>query len=637
MAAKTGALTAQDLLQVWRGAMDASYTAPFEKAGDGGGMEAWGQAFEQLARVSEAINATTQAMYIFPHSSQTGEPAAGERKATVTLTFRRSKLLERPMVLRAGDIFCEEVAFDWGDPEGVLVLTGRRYTLLEDLVFHPGEAGPFDAPCEAENAGYGYNNPLPGAIAAVSQAADDFNNDLATVAVEDPTLVPVGSNATAIVTAATDPDMFVPEHVGQYIYFTDGLNLGLSGRVEAFYPPVPGVSGSAVEIALEQAIQATTYAGDFEAGEEATFSVSGAVVKILGQRETSGVKRVAYLVIRGDIGLLAAGQVLTGATSGATATAAALSYPAFPVDEAPLAGTGGASWRVLSWAGDWGLEVANAEQPAGGRHGWLDALGEERAIYRAGGEDDETYRPRVGVIADVVTPNAIRRTLSRVMGSYPWCFREVGAEELRGFFYDGDGAGPGLDNNASTTAAALYDAYDTDVYIFHGSKVVDFNSTPGDTEPVVLETATNDVAMEGYFGKFEIGFVDHLFYLIRTNGRLPPDLTGYQIRGTDSGGLFTVTSGAKSATNDERRNRVLINFRDFRAYFRVGVPRLGTGEFGFAYDEATSGSENAWDWGFFDGYAVGAATFYRAIYQAIDPIRAGGVGWDLYIEDVGCP
>jgi hypothetical protein len=135
------------------------------------------------------------------------------------------------------------------------------------------------------------------------------------------------------------------------------------------------------------------------------------------------------------------------------------------VSEAPVGIVGGASWRILAWSA-WGLTVTNVLAPSGGRIGWLDELGSERALSRAPGEDDATYRQRIKSIADVVTPNAIRRTLSRTLGTFPWCFREVGTEYLPGFFYDGDLSIPGF-----VAHGPLNDAYDVDAMLLAGGSL----------------------------------------------------------------------------------------------------------------------------------------------------------------------
>ena len=108
MTLKSGALSEAELLEIWKGALDKSYRDPLLHAGEGNGLEAHTQGLAQLARVSKAIDKTTQAMFICPWSGQSDVPAEGARKAQVVLTFQRTKLLDRPIVLGKGLIVVGE-------------------------------------------------------------------------------------------------------------------------------------------------------------------------------------------------------------------------------------------------------------------------------------------------------------------------------------------------------------------------------------------------------------------------------------------------------------------------------------------------------------------------------------------------
>lgn len=89
--------------------------------------------------------------------------------------------------------------------------------------------------------------------------------------------------------------------------------------------------------------------------------------------------------------------------------------------------------------------------------------------------------------------------------------------------------------------------------------------------------------------------------------------------------------------------KCLLSPSEFRGFFLVDVPRLGLGEFGFAFDGSSSDGfplRNAFDCASsdaiagrnaFDGYPVGEASYYQSIYDIIDAKRAGGVGFDLIL------
>lgn len=84
------------------------------------------------------------------------------------------------------------------------------------------------------------------------------------------------------------------------------------------------------------------------------------------------------------------------------------------VDGAALTGETGASVSVLSWA-DLGLSISQTAAATGGRHAFLDAIGEERRQGRRNGETDAAYRARVCQLADTICPAAIERIASLIL------------------------------------------------------------------------------------------------------------------------------------------------------------------------------------------------------------------------------
>jgi len=619
---KVGPLSVQDLMEIWSGAVDAGYRDPIVAAGEGHGLEVHTQAHAQYARVSEAIDRTTQAMFILPYSGQTHPPASGGRKAQVVLTFERDKrYVHWPLVLGAGLIQVEEETNDWSENGFEPVLTERRYVLKNDLVFQPGDTGPFDVDAEAEAIGDGYNNPAPGSIKSIVQAGASFENTRASVTVQLAPIVNVDSTNTVMVTTPNHPDTFVPEHVGQYMLFTAGSNVGKLARIIQFIGPdlsvFPAI-GSRVILEWAQSVEGVVV-GTFVDGETITrtgLTLYGTVQGVRGARMT-------YVLRSTDGTPITVGDVLTGATSGATMTVASVLSGQDFVNETDTAG-----WRIMDWSVSWQLTATNALQPAGGVHSWLDELGFERNFQRAPNEDDETYRQRISTIADVVTPNAIRRNLARTMWNIPWCFREVGTEEMPGWFYDGNRAPVG---SLTTLAAAdLNDAYDTDVIIF---TVIFGSGTFEQDEKCVVESPSGDVYVSGYFGSYTGG----PFILNRTNGHMRPSLLplGLNIRGVHSGAIVAVTAYNVPTSVARRRFRYALDYAQFRGFFLIGVPRLGLGEFGFPYDEAPA---NAFDYiEAYDGFPRLNPDVYLRVYQAINQVKAGGVGFELYLEEIGCP
>ncbi len=453
----SGPLTREELTTLWTSAVDDLYAQPLIEQGEGSGLEIHTQAHEQFARVSRAIDLTTQAMYINAWSGQTNDAAQGENKAIVLLTFERDlTLLNSELRLSAG-FTVEEQVNDAGENGAEAVLTGRRYILLTDIGWSADYAVPKTGYAIAENVGYGYNNPSPGSINTPYQLGKNFFNDRASVTV-------VGTVEKLIV--ENEPDVVIPEHVNQYVQFVGGANAGAIRRIIGFLPAEPtAIAPNGGTLILEQSAPLT-----------------------------------------------------------------------------PEAFT--AKWRILDWVANWGLTVTNAASPTGGRLAMLDALGEERNIRRSVGESDGAYATRVSTIADVVTPNAIRRAANRVLAPYglKCTLREVGSVDLPGLYYDVELLSP-----QDPTYAFAYD----------------------------------------------------LDYTIRP----------------------------------EDRFKYYLDELEMRAFFLIEVPKNSIGEFGMAYDEGIGyyDSTDPFDV-FLDGYAPGTAILLKQVWDAVYKVKAGGVGFDVFME-----
>ena len=87
---------------------------------------------------------------------------------------------------------------------------------------------------------------------------------------------------------------------------------------------------------------------------------------------------------------------------------------------------------------DLGLSVAQNASTTGGRHGWLDAIGQDRGILRQQNEPDNVYRARLVDLPDVVSPAAILRIAARVFTPLGLSYRllETRGPGLLGFIWD---------------------------------------------------------------------------------------------------------------------------------------------------------------------------------------------------------
>lgn len=514
---KSGPVTTAELRTLWESSTDSGYNQTLIRYGDGSGLEAWGQLFEQLRRFSETIDISTQAMYITPWSGQSNPPAGGGRKARVTLTFSRTRRLQHSLIFDSSTLVEEETE-DSSQFGAITVHTGRRYRLLNRLVFAPGETGPFEVEAEAVGEGYGYNAPEPGSLRFIVQVGKAYYNDLASVRT---------SGVVGTIIAANKPDSFVPEQIGQYVELIGGLNSDKWFRIVSYQQPNPAAvppHGGIVSLESTYVFQGANV-GSFLVGENVEQASTGAIGLLVADTTLASYASIVVIALSGSFN---ATDVLTGASSAAVHTPAMIIESPVLVDE-----TQASTWRMLDFVDDLGVTVTNAESPHDGRLAVLDALGDERDIKRGANEDDDSYRERVATPADTVSPNAIIRGINQVLSRYSLdgCFREVGTVMFPGFYYD-------------------VDAYDYD---------------------------------------FELNPFD--------------------------------------------RFKLLVDYVEMRAFFLIGVPLLNWGEFGFSFDV---GIANAWDFGFFDGHPSQLSAIYTSLWNVAEERHAGGVGFDLYQEKLGC-
>jgi hypothetical protein len=592
--------TRAELLALWVDATDSTYNQPFLEKGDGGGLEVFNQAFQQFERISEAIDNTFQSMFILPWSGQSKAPASGDRYATVELTARRDAMAPSLFLILAPGLIIEEVAVDHSEQGSLSVLTGRAYATQESIVFLPGEGEQRAVQAVSLVPGWGGNNPMPDSLTRFRQSGQNLNGTRANVE----SLVP-----RCAVEAINGGDGFIPDHVGQYLRFNSGHNAGAIRRVVAHEEATVGHAGRVtLESPVLMALVGT--AGVFQV-DEPVF-----VDAITRGRVIHFDAAIELLVIERTSGAFMLGATVTGETTGATGIITAIdaqgmltvipcTIPTVPFEhfepvlqaitgatgdfityannalylrahdgagfDVVNAITGGitgavatpigllgydpllipepfntAGWEFLAWDTALGLSVTNVLSPTGGRAAMLDALGMERNLPRAMGEDDEAYRQRISTPSDVVTPNAILRTIIRHLDpiGVDGCFREVGQRRLRGFFYD---VSPSLSANSGF-------AWD-----------LDFTTRPQDAWKVWLDYAS------------------------------------------------------------------------FRAFFLVGIPPTGLGEFGFAYDDHPLGAYDSSPLlTFYDGFPVTTSNILWSLWNDINKRKAAGVGFEFYQEKDGC-
>jgi hypothetical protein len=643
---KTGPLTAQEFALLWRSVTDRSYWEPFVEQGEGQGYEAHTQAFQQYQRASLAVDRSTQQLYVLPWSGQTGDPASGGAYSTVELTFARGAKYVQELALVAGTLV-EEIQVDFGEGGGVEVHTGRRYALTATTGLGPGDAGPLRVVAQAEAYGQGYDNPAPGTLRAVVQPGAGMFNEGATV-------VP-GLAAHQLVMAPI-PDVLLPEHVGQYVLFTSGANVGQVRRVSGYLPPnasATAPNGGTALLATTIVARFAASSGTFKQGEVVEQGPSGSTATAIVLYQTA-----THLVMDRVSGTMATGVFSVGVASSASAVFDSIDQDADLAAEAPSPPfSSGAGWRVLDWATDLGLTVTNAASPSGGKSPVLDQIGSDRQVFRGSGEEDADYREAVANLADVVSPNAIRRCINRALapfGATGW-LREVGTADLPGLYLDGDPLSTdpaeayAYDLQFEGTPPTLTSAAGTYPVAFGGSMTFAWSvaepPAPPQRATVFVAHGTTQAQLikalnlaAGYDAFADAGGGRTSFSGALTGSGSTIQIVSIAFFTTVGTGFSAgaPVAGSDAVVRPEDRYKLLLDYTEFRAFFLVGVPPLSLGEFGAAFDD---GPSNAFDASpfpcFFDGYPLTAACAYRTLWGAVNSARAGGVGFDLVLDAYG--
>lgn len=431
MASKTGPLTKSDFVTIWQSAMDRGYWQPLSDAGLGGGYEAWDQAFDQAAAVSQEIDTVTQGLYINPHSSQTAAPASGAVQATVSLTLKRANIaVNQSMTLPAGQMFAERQT-DASPTGGVIVFTGRQY-FIPEVTFAPGEQSK-SVTATAERPGLGGNYPQANAITSVMQVGQNRSASGANI---------IQDGVNFWLQVVNQADTVIPQNVGSYVLVTGGsLPAGGARCYVKDYagPNVSASDGGRLKLAERYSLEFFGLTGTFQDGEKVIQGTSTGTLK----RFYNPGSGKYYLTIEpqtiNDTFAIASTDII-GVTSGAHANTATL---AIFIESPVLSLQSNVSWSIQDMVSVYGLTSTNPASPTGGRPGQLDDLGANHNIRRGPQESDTAYRGRLSRVPDVVSPNAIRRAVNVFLtaANYAGCtLREPGLSTWPTFYADNDAA-----------------------------------------------------------------------------------------------------------------------------------------------------------------------------------------------------
>jgi hypothetical protein len=161
--------------------------------------------------------------------------------------------------------------------------------------------------------------------------------------------------------------------------------------------------------------------------------------------------------------------------------------------EPAVAGTNGLVVEIA----DLGIDavVVNMDG-ARGRHAELDMIASERGQGRASFESDATLRRRVSNLVDVVSPDAIVRTVTGILGAVPFRLVEIGTSEGRGFALNVDSFN---DPTAFAHGRFFYGPSGGTWSVFGFILVIDGSALPADEAPIInaIRNTVNTIKADG--------------------------------------------------------------------------------------------------------------------------------------------
>lgn len=249
---------------MWRRLFPADYTDSLEQ-GDGRGADIAAAQAAIFARVSTALNVTTQAYYIRVHSTQTGDEASGATQATGTVYLSRLAPADYDVTLVAGTRFLATMVGTRGQTLEVGEAEVAEDTTLPAGMYAAATGASLAVPARAVLSGYAFNFP-EGRIAGFSTRgrASVQGTVVDTTRLSDLQSSPYRTG-----------DVFSLAQAGQYVRL-----LGLTnhdGRPRRIVQVVPGI-GTAPSVATIEPALNVLDVGSFATFEVEEFSEIGLVV-----------------------------------------------------------------------------------------------------------------------------------------------------------------------------------------------------------------------------------------------------------------------------------------------------------------------------------------------------------------------
>lgn len=204
-------ISKDDLLAVWRRDMDPGYTEPLETESGGRGLDVIAGLAAMLERASLAVDLSTQALYLKPHSTQTQPPASGEAVAVGEVEVYRRIVVGGPIPLDDGDEIIATFLGVNGEEENAPV-----FEHVGDRTIPAGTEGPTVINVRCQRPGFQGNVKAGTEGRFPERRGGEFV---------------VTNFAAGVITVDTAAgDKFLPTMSGMFWRFTSGPNLGAYAR-----------------------------------------------------------------------------------------------------------------------------------------------------------------------------------------------------------------------------------------------------------------------------------------------------------------------------------------------------------------------------------------------------------------------
>lgn len=607
------------MLALFRATTPEDYHAPIEEDPRGSWRLIEGFA-EMFASLAKRINRSVEAMFFMPHATASDIPASSGRRASCSVSIDRTVALDEVRTVESGAMRLRGVGGRWYRNIGTVTWVQDDAQPTKTMTFEcefPGFAGNLDH--IADDSGKlttQAGEPDTAALGFANQS-EDRTGTAGQIAVS-------ATGENSLIVDSGIGDRFVATDVGLYVrieHHTDAANIGrvlrIVGFVEGVPDPLTGLARNVVEVddSTTHTLMLSARAEDGGVFTDETTEANDATAD--------------------DMTLLPAAPAVNDAYNFGSGT----SFDRIRLD---ISTPGIGVWDLVGeyWNGSaWALLPSFVDGTLGFRQ-----TGATDISWQVPGDWAQNTVDGVNAYHVRLRVSSFTSINTQPLGSTACTFNWLRLVNSGGT--DGDTIWALLDWSDMGFRIMDIDApeggRDNDLYLL------------GDERGVYQQTDESD----DDFRKRAAGLIDTntpKAVLRAVNRALDP--YGFRGEAMDVGNGFTGFFWDVDAFDyyepgdlfPEDPWKLFQSEQEAKGWFLVVLPWIGVGDFGMFFDEGPVRFLDdhqeylgpAWDVGFFDGVAVDADAAYRGIYETVDRIRLGFVGFtmirDQRLNGAACP